>query len=124
MTLIFNEVKVNEVVQDFKKIKLQKYQKDLVGKIAMLMKGFLPLSLMAIKGSMWIAIKQWQVKHEMTVADLPNMPPAEKMESVIELIQLGRDKMSRMLVNPEEQSELLKEVFEKATQVAMKGMKK
>ncbi len=88
----------------------------------MLMKQFLPLSLMAVKGSMWITIKEWQLKNKITIADLSPMPLEKRMKAIEDLITLGRIKLSRMLVDPEGQKDILKQAFDKATEMALKVM--
>ena len=121
--LKFKDSEVNKVIDDFKKIKMEPFQKELVQNIAMLLKQFIPLPKMAIKGSMWFTIKEWQVQHEKTLSELDTMPYQEMKKAVTELIQLGRDKIKKMLANPEEQENLLNDTFDKVIKVAEEGIK-
>jgi len=121
--LKFKDSEVNKVIDDFKKIKMEPFQKELVQNIAMLLKQFIPLPKMAIKGSMWFTIKEWQVQHEKTLSELDTMPYQEMKKAVTELIKLGRDKIKKMLANPEEQENLLNDTFDKVIKVAEEGIK-
>lgn len=122
--LNFQKEKVEQVVQDFKKLTLSTHQKESVNKISMLMKQFLPLKMNAIKGSMWLTIKKWQSIHGKPLADLSKMTNEKRIEAVKELISMGREQTMKMLIDPDGQKELLDDAFEKATKMALDVMEK
>ena len=122
--LNFQKEKVEQVVQDFKKLTLSAHQKESVNKISMLMKQFLPLKMNAIKGSMWLTIKKWQSSHGKPLADLSKMTNEKRIEAVKELISMGREQTMKMLIDPDGQKELLDDAFEKATKMALDVMEK
>ena len=87
-------------------------------------KHFLNLKLNAIKGSMWLTIKQWQEKNKKNLSNIKILPREEQEEALMELISLGKKRIKKMMVNPEEQSEALDTAFQgvvEAVKIFMKN---
>ena len=111
-TLKFNEEEVSKVEHDYRKLTLDKFQREAIDKIARLMKHFLNLKLNAIKGSMWLTIKQWQEKSKKNLSDIGLLPREAQEEALIELISLGKARIKKMMVRPEEQIDALDTAFQ------------
>ena len=73
-TLKFNEEDVNKAEKDYKKLNLDKFQREAINKIALLMDHFLDLKLNAIKGSMWLTIRQWQEDNQKSISVISSLP--------------------------------------------------
>ena len=111
-SLKFNEEEVSKVEKDYRKLTLDKFQRDAIDKIARLMKHFLNIKLNAIKGSMWLTIKQWQEINKKNISDIELLPREEQEEALIELISLGKKRIKKMMVRPEEQKDALDAAFQ------------
>ena len=111
-SLKFNKEEVSKVEKDYKKLALDIYQREAIDKIARLMKHFLNLKLNAIKGSMWLTIKQWQEKNKKTLSDIGLLPREAQEEALIELISLGKKRIKKMMARPEEQIDELDTAFQ------------
>ena len=111
-TLKFNEKEVNKVEHDYRKLTLDKFQREAIDKIARLMKHFLNLKLNAIKGSMWLTIKQWQELNQKNLSSISSLPREEQEDALIELISLGKERIKKMMVSPEEQNDELNTAFQ------------
>jgi len=114
ITLRFDQAKVTQVENDYKKLTISQDQRQLIDQIAQMMQNFLPLSLMAIRGNTWYTIKEWQQKHKMSISEIAQMEPRKRFELAKDLFVLGKERMIHMLADPEEQKGILDEVYEKA----------
>ncbi len=111
-TLKFNDEKVSRAEDDYKKLKLNKSQREAVDKIALLMAHFLDLQLNAIKGSMWLTIRQWQEDKKQSISTISSLPRNAQEQAVIELITLGKERIKKMMISPEKQGEALDTAFQ------------
>jgi hypothetical protein len=111
-TLKFNEEDVKKAEKDYKKLNLDKFQREAIDKIALLMDHFLDLKLNAIKGSMWLTIRQWQEANQKNISVIGSLPRKAQEQALIELISLGKERIKKMMVDPEGQRENLDTAFQ------------
>ena len=114
ITLKFDQAKVTQAENDYKKLTISPDVRQLIEQIAQMMQNFLPISAMAVKGNTWYTIKQWQQKSKLSIAEMPKMNPQERFKLAEELFEIGKERMAHMLVDPEGQKELIDEVYDKA----------
>ena len=114
ITLRFDQAKVTQAEEDYKKLTITPDVRQLIDQIAQMMQNFLPLSLMAIRGNTWYTIKQWQQQNKMSIAEMPKMNPQQRFKLAKELFETGKERMTHMLADPEGQKQLLDEVYDKA----------
>ncbi len=112
ITLKFDQAKVTQAENDYKKLTISPEVRQLIEQIAQMMQNFLPISAMAVKGNTWYTIKQWQQKSKMSIAEMPKMNPQERFRLAKELFEIGKERMAHMLVDPEGQKELIEEVYD------------
>ena len=68
-----------------------------------------------MKAILWISMREWQIKHNKTIAEVSTMPIGKQLNVVKEIIRLVKKKLKSMLNDPKEESELLLDVaFEKS----------
>ena len=111
-SLKFNEEEVSKAEKDYRKLTLDKFQREAIDKIARLMKHFLNLKLEAIKGSMWLTIKQWQEINKKKLSAIGLLPREAQEEALIDLISLGKNRIKKMMARPEEQKDALDTAFQ------------
>ena len=114
MSIIFNEEKVRESEFEFKKITLRPEQKVMVQRIAELMSEFIPLSVMALKGNCWLSLVEWQTTNKKVTQDITAMSQEERLATIKEIFEYSKNRLKKMLIQPNEQEIQLDEAFEKA----------
>ncbi len=68
-----------------------------------------------MKVILWFSMREWQIKHNKTIAEVSTMPIGKQLNIVKEIIRLIKKKLKSMLNDPKEESELLLDVaFEKS----------
>jgi len=78
----------------------------------------------AAKGVFWLTARDWQIKNHKTHEELIKMNETEYNKSFIELFEILRERVMKLLVNPEEQKELLDETIDKILNIAQEFGKK
>ena len=117
-TLKFKEEAIQKAKDEYKQIKLEPLQKELIQQTAGLLKQYVPIPLMAVKGSMWHTIRRYQTENKMTLAELAELPPREKFSEYMKLIDIGKEQIQKMLINSDEQTKLLDEAFVEVKKIA------
>ena len=118
ISLKFDNEKVKKLEEDYSKIQVSPSQRAMVDQISRLLEPFLPLSLMAIKGNAWFSIKQWQEENKCSLEDIEKMPPQDRGKAAMDLFNLGKERVVRLLVHPdEEQKRLIDEAYAKGIKV-------
>ena len=113
ISLNFDEKKIQEVKDEYKKIKISPGLKQLVDGSAQIAKKFLDIPLLAAKGVSWLSIKEWQSNNRMKVQDITNMSKLEQEKVTIEVYEIYKKRLAKLLVNPEEQKDLFDETMDK-----------
>ena len=116
ITLKFDQVKVTQAEDDYKKLTISPDIRQFLEQSAQLIQNFIQLPVMAIRGNAWYSIKTWQKKYKKSIVEIAKMSPAERLNTAKELFDIGKERMMNMLVKPEEQKELLDEAYEKIWQ--------
>ena len=89
-----------------------------VSGIAPLISNMLNISILAAKGVFWITLKEWQTKTHKVHEDLLKMNPTEHDHAIKEIFEILRERFVKLLVNPEEQTQLLDETIDKIQNTA------
>ena len=61
---------------------------------------------------MWLTIKQWQEVNQKNLSVIRSLPKEAQEQALIELISLGKERIKKMMVRPEEQSDALDTAFQ------------
>ena len=112
-TLKFDEVKVTKLEEDFRKITIDSKTRGMIKMAGQLLSKHVPLSEMAIMGNGWYSLKEWQKKNQINIVDAIAKNPKLGGKIIKELLDIGKERMKRMLKDPEEQEELLDEAYGK-----------
>lgn len=111
----FNEESLKIAEKDFQKIKITKQQSIIIRELTNFFSKFINISELAMKGILWNSMREWQLKHNKTIAEVWTMPIEKQLYIVKEFISLVKKKLKNMLKDPKEESELLLDVaFEKS----------
>ncbi len=123
-TLRFKDQDVKKAKKDYKNLKLDEFQRDAINKIALLMNHYINLPLKAIKGSMWLTVKQWQEENKTTIQEIKELSREQQEQVMIRLMSIGKERIKKMMRNPEKQVEALDTAFQGVVEAVKIFMKK
>jgi len=122
--LKFDELKVSKLEEDFRKITLDSQTRKMIKNAGKLLAQHVPLSEMAIMGNGWYSLQEWQVKNQTRIFDAIMKDPSQFKNIMKELMDIGKRRMKKLLLDPEEQDALLDEAFGKVLEFWGKNVKK
>ncbi|MFX1277406.1 MAG: hypothetical protein ACFFBP_09115 [Promethearchaeota archaeon] len=87
--------------------------KEVADGVAQLITNFFNIPLNAAKGISWLTVKEWQTKSHTLHGDLINMSQTERDNAVKEILDIYKQRLIRLLNDPEEQKQNIDEVMNK-----------
>ena len=81
--------------------------------VAKIITKFFNLPYNAAKGISWLTVKDWQIKSHTFLNDLSSMSQTQRDNTVKEILDLYKQRLMRILNEPEEQKQLVNEVMDK-----------
>jgi hypothetical protein len=119
--LEFKKEAVSKAEQDYTKLQLTPEAKKIIAGAAQVYAKFLPISELALKGFIAMALRDFQVQEKVDAATIPQLPK-EKRDRYNQMIaKILLAKLEKVLVRPGQKA-LLKEGFEKSLEFAAKMM--
>ncbi len=101
--------------EDYKNIECTANQSKFIEEISTFLCFIIKIPESAIKGIVWNALIDWQLKNNKTIAKIAEMPIGENLNAVKEIFRFGRNILKRMLIDPKAKSEIIIDIaFEKA----------
>ena len=80
---------------------------------AQIVRKFLDIPSLAAKGVSWLTIREWQEKRQMTIDDIDKLNPKERENTIREIFDIYKERLTKLLTNPSEQKHLIEEAMEK-----------
>ena len=100
---------------EYIKVKYTPDQSKLIQEISTFLSIIIQIPETAIKGIVWNALREWQVKNNKTIADIAKLPITRRLNAVKEIFLLGNKILKSMLKQPESKNEIILDIaFEKA----------
>jgi len=100
---------------DYANIKYTSEQSKLINEISAVLCVIIQIPEAAMKGIVWNALREWQLKNNKTIAEIAKLPIARRLNAVKEIFLLGNKILKRMLKQPESKNEIILDIaFEKA----------
>jgi len=87
--------------------------KEVAEGVATLITKFFNIPLNAAKGISWLTVKEWQAKSHTFHEDLINMTQEERENAVKEILKIYKQRLTRLLNEPDEQKHLVDDVMDK-----------
>ncbi|MFX1373882.1 MAG: hypothetical protein ACFFCE_18700 [Promethearchaeota archaeon] len=97
----------------YKKIHMVADQNTVITQMAQFLCQFLPIPERPMKGFIWRALTDWQVKNRKDLSEVLKISPDQRVETVLEIIALLKKHLTRILIS-QEQEPLLNESCQKA----------
>lgn len=113
--LNFNKDEIISIQIDYARINFKPEQLRLIKIITNLICEQISIPELAMRSTTWFALDEWQMKHNMPVAEIANFLISDKLKAFKEIFNMGKDRLKCMLSYPKEQSEILIDIaFERA----------
>lgn len=113
--LNFNKDEIIGIQIDYARINFKPEQLKLIKVITNLVCEQILIPEIAMRSTTWFALNEWQMKHNMPVAEIANFPISDKLIAFKEIFNFGKERLKGMLSYPKEQSEILIDIaFERA----------
>ena len=102
-------------MEDYNNIEFTKIKYKLIEEISKFLYSIIKIPESAIKGIVWKALREWQLKKNISIAKISEMPLGKRFNAGKEIFSIGRYVIKRMLKEPQIKSELIIDIaFEKA----------
>lgn len=108
--LNFNEEKISSIQFDYAKITFRPEQLKLVTTISNLVCEQIAIPKLAMRGTAWYAMREWQKKENKLVSEIATMSMRNRLSATKQIFNIGKEKLKHMLSYPKEQSELLLDI--------------
>lgn len=113
--LNFNKDEITSIQIDYARISFKPEQLKLIKIITKLVCEQISIPELAMRSTTWFALNEWQINHNMPVAEIANFPISDKLIAFKEIFNIGKERLKGMLSYPKEQSEILIDIaFERA----------
>ena len=106
MDLEFKPKLVEEAEEYYKKLHVASDQKYIVVAIGKLISKYIPLPERPIRGFIWRTIREWQVKYKKDLGELSNMSPDDRVNAVVQIMEIFEFTMKRILIDKEQEPAL------------------
>jgi len=100
---------------EYIKLKFDPNQLKVIRDISNGLCELMDVPLLAIRGTIWRALNQWQIKNKKTISEIIDLPLNEKLIAAKEIFDIAKEKLKEIITEPIDQNEqLLDIIFEKA----------
>ncbi|MFX0037889.1 MAG: hypothetical protein ACFFCY_04220 [Promethearchaeota archaeon] len=97
------------------KVECTSEQSSLIDEISAVLCMIIQIPETSMKGIVWNALRDWQIKSNNTIADIMTFSIAKRLNAVKEIFYHGNKILKRMLKHPKSKNEIILDVaFEKA----------
>ncbi len=114
-TVQFDEEALKSSEEHYINVEVTKRQLMLIRGISKIICEFINIPELPMKATAWNALREWQIKNNMSIAEIPKMPIGKGLNAVKEIFGIGKRMVKEMVKDPVEKNEIIIDiVFEKA----------
>ncbi|GAG79620.1 unnamed protein product [marine sediment metagenome] len=114
-TVQFDEEALKSSGEHYINVEVTKRQLKLIRGISKIICEFLNIPELPMKATAWNALREWQIKNNMSIAKIPKMPIGKGLNAVKEIFCIGKRIVKEMVKDHKEKNEIIIDiVFEKA----------
>ncbi len=113
-----------ELEEDYTTVNLSQEQQRSIKILSDIIAERLPLSSMAIQGNAMFSMRDWQEKNHEKAATISSLPMQEKLLIAKEITDLGKERMKKLLSNPEQHKALIDKVYDDAWKIYVEQLAK
>ncbi len=114
VTLQFIEKELAKAETDYSKVQASPEQKTVIDQLAELLSRYTGMPKLPMKGFLWKAMKDWQLKNSMTCHAVLEMPYAGRLRSVREMLTILEEKYLRKVLRHSTDQYRLKKAIDSA----------
>jgi hypothetical protein len=106
---------LKNTVINYAKVKYTTEQSKLIEEISFVLCKIIQIPETAMKGIVWNALREWQLKNNKTIAEIAELSIAKRLNVVKEIFHHGNKILKRMLKHPKSKNEIILDIaFEKS----------
>lgn len=114
-TVQFDEEALRSSEQHYINVEVTNRQLKLIKGISNIICEFINIPELPMKATVWNALREWQIKNNISIAKIPKMPIGKGLNAVKEIFSIGKRMIKEMVKDPIERNEIIIDiVFEKA----------
>ena len=114
-TVQFDEEALKSSEEHYINVEVTKRQLKLIRGISKIICEFINIPKLPMKATAWNALREWQIKNNMSIAGISKMPIGKGLNAVKEIFSIGKRMVKEMVKDPIERNEIIIAiVFEKA----------
>ncbi|MFW9822617.1 MAG: hypothetical protein ACFFE4_06765 [Candidatus Thorarchaeota archaeon] len=114
-TVQFDEEALKSSEKHYKTVNVTKKQMRLINAISKIICEFINIPEIPMKATVWNALREWQIKNGMSIAEIPKMPIGKGLNAVKEIFSIGKRMVKEMVKDRVARNEnIIDVVFEKA----------
>ena len=101
--------------EDYEKVNLTVEQSRIIHEISKFLRQFIKLPEITMKSIIWNALKEWQIKNNMVIAEIRELPIGIRLNTIKGIFCMGNKMLKTMLKQPKSKGEIIIDIaFEKA----------
>jgi len=113
-----------ELEEDYHTVNLSQEQQRSIKFLSEILAKRLPLSSMAIQGNAMFTMREWQEKNHEKAATISTLPMQEKLRVAKEITDHGKQRMKKLLANPEKHKTLIDKAYDDAWKIYVEQLAK
>lgn len=111
----FDEKALKSSEEDYYKIEATEKHLKLIRGISKIICEFINIPVLPMKCTSWKALREWQLRKNMSIVEIPKMPTGRALNAVKEIFGIGKRMVKEMVSGSKEKSDLIIDIaFEKA----------
>jgi hypothetical protein len=114
-SLNFEKNAISTLELDYVKVQIRPEQLKIINELSNLFSRELEIPVLALRGMIWNALKEWQIKNNKPTSEIVNMENAQKIIAVKQIFNLGKVCMKSLLCPPKEEGEALVDIIYEKT---------
>jgi len=121
----FEEKAISDLELDYVKLIIKPEQLKMIHDISKAICKQIDMPILAVRATIWRALRDWQIKHNKPISDIVCMSPADKLIAAKQIFNLGKTCLKCHLSHPKQESEILIDIaFEKAFKLYIEHINK
>jgi pyruvate formate-lyase activating enzyme-like uncharacterized protein len=114
-TVQFDEEALKSSEEHYINVEVTTRQLRLIRGISNIICEFINIPELAMNATAWNALREWQIKHDRSLAEISKMPIGKGLNAVKEIFSIGKRMVKEMVKDPIQRNEnIIDIVFEKA----------
>ncbi len=111
----FDKEALKNTEDDYEKVSLTVDQSKIIQEISRFLCEFIRIPEIAMKGIAWNALREWQIRNNMTISEIAELPIGKRLNTIKEIFCIGNKMLKTMLKQPKSRNEIIIDIaFEKA----------